>query len=98
DARPIWAGDVPGQPGQPHRPRPIRRPVGSASPAGPVGPPDPPTHRETSISTPTYDAILFASFGGPEGQDDVIPFLRNVTAGRGVRSEERRVGKGSGSR
>lgn len=31
-----------------------------------------------------FDAILLASFGGPEGQDDVIPFLRNVTAGRGV--------------
>ena len=39
------------------------------------------------MSTPTYDAILFASFGGPEGQDDVIPFLRNVTAGRGVPDE-----------
>ncbi|RRJ86967.1 ferrochelatase [Gulosibacter macacae] len=36
-------------------------------------------------SAPTsYDAILLASFGGPEGQDDVIPFLRNVTAGRGI--------------
>lgn len=34
-----------------------------------------------------YDAIMFASFGGPEGQDDVIPFLRNVTAGRGVPDE-----------
>lgn len=31
-----------------------------------------------------YDAVLLAGFGGPEGQDDVIPFLRNVTAGRGV--------------
>jgi ferrochelatase len=31
-----------------------------------------------------YDAILLASFGGPEGQDDVIPFLRNVTRGRGI--------------
>lgn len=31
-----------------------------------------------------YDAILLSSFGGPEGQDDVIPFLRNVTAGRGI--------------
>ena len=30
------------------------------------------------------DAILLAGFGGPEGQDDVIPFLRNVTRGRGV--------------
>lgn len=39
------------------------------------------------MSTPIYDAILFASFGGPEGQDDVIPFLRNVTAGRGVPDE-----------
>jgi ferrochelatase len=34
-----------------------------------------------------YDAILLASFGGPEGQDDVIPFLRNVTAGRGIPEE-----------
>ncbi|MFC4244106.1 ferrochelatase [Gryllotalpicola reticulitermitis] len=31
-----------------------------------------------------FNAILLSSFGGPEGQDDVIPFLRNVTAGRGV--------------
>ncbi|WP_396275997.1 ferrochelatase [Glutamicibacter sp.] len=34
-----------------------------------------------------YDAILLASFGGPEGQDDVIPFLRNVTGGRGIPDE-----------
>ncbi|WP_420873635.1 ferrochelatase [Nesterenkonia massiliensis] len=34
-----------------------------------------------------YDALLLASFGGPEGQDDVIPFLRNVTAGRGIPDE-----------
>jgi ferrochelatase len=34
-----------------------------------------------------YDAVLLSSFGGPEGQDDVIPFLRNVTAGRGVPDE-----------
>jgi len=33
------------------------------------------------------DAILLAGFGGPEGQDDVIPFLRNVTRGRGVPDE-----------
>jgi protoporphyrin/coproporphyrin ferrochelatase len=31
-----------------------------------------------------YDAFLLVSFGGPEGPDDVIPFLRNVTAGRNV--------------
>jgi ferrochelatase len=34
-----------------------------------------------------YDAILLTGFGGPEGQDDVIPFLRNVTAGRGIPDE-----------
>jgi ferrochelatase len=34
-----------------------------------------------------FDAILLSSFGGPEGQDDVIPFLRNVTAGRGIPDE-----------
>jgi protoporphyrin/coproporphyrin ferrochelatase len=30
------------------------------------------------------DAFLLLSFGGPEGPDDVMPFLRNVTRGRGV--------------
>jgi len=33
---------------------------------------------------PSYDALVLVSFGGPEGPDDVMPFLRNVTAGRGV--------------
>jgi ferrochelatase len=31
-----------------------------------------------------YDALIVVSFGGPEGPDDVIPFLENVTRGRGV--------------
>jgi protoporphyrin/coproporphyrin ferrochelatase len=40
------------------------------------------------VAEPTaYDAILLAGFGGPEGQDDVIPFLRNVTRGRGIPEE-----------
>ncbi|NHI16949.1 ferrochelatase [Microbacterium excoecariae] len=40
------------------------------------------------VETPTaYDAILLASFGGPEAQEDVIPFLRNVTRGRGIPDE-----------
>lgn len=34
-----------------------------------------------------YDALLLTGFGGPEGQDDVIPFLRNVTVGRGIPDE-----------
>ncbi|HEX2321932.1 MAG TPA: ferrochelatase [Streptosporangiaceae bacterium] len=32
-------------------------------------------------------AFLLVSFGGPEGPDDVMPFLRNVTAGRNVPDE-----------
>ena len=35
----------------------------------------------------SYDAILLSGFGGPEGQDDVLPFLRNVTRGRGIPDE-----------
>ncbi|KRE36870.1 ferrochelatase [Janibacter sp. Soil728] len=31
-----------------------------------------------------YDAVMVQSFGGPEGPDEVLPFLRRVTAGRGV--------------
>jgi len=36
---------------------------------------------------PAYDAFLLVSFGGPEGPDDVMPFLQNVTRGRGVPPE-----------
>ena len=35
----------------------------------------------------SYDALLWLSFGGPEGPDDVMPFLENVTRGRGVPPE-----------
>lgn len=31
-----------------------------------------------------YEALLLLSFGGPEGPDEVLPFLRNVTRGRGI--------------
>jgi ferrochelatase len=34
-----------------------------------------------------YDGILLMSFGGPEQPDDVMPFLRTVTAGRGIPDE-----------
>lgn len=36
---------------------------------------------------PPHDAILIVGFGGPEGPDDVIPFLENVLRGRGVPRE-----------
>ena len=35
----------------------------------------------------TYDALLFVSFGGPEGPEDVIPFLENVLRGKNVPRE-----------
>jgi protoporphyrin/coproporphyrin ferrochelatase len=39
----------------------------------------------TTRSAPEmYDAFVLVSFGGPEGPDDVMPFLRNVTRGRGI--------------
>jgi ferrochelatase len=34
-----------------------------------------------------YDAVLVVSFGGPEGPEDVLPFLENVTRGRNVPRE-----------
>ena len=34
-----------------------------------------------------YDAVLLLSFGGPEGPEDVMPFLENVTRGRGIPRE-----------
>jgi protoporphyrin/coproporphyrin ferrochelatase len=34
-----------------------------------------------------YDAILVTSFGGPEGPDDVMPFLENVLRGKNVPRE-----------
>ena len=37
-----------------------------------------------------YDAVLLVSFGGPEGPDDVLPFLQNVTRGRDIPEERLR--------
>jgi protoporphyrin/coproporphyrin ferrochelatase len=45
----------------------------------------PADHAEPSDAP--FDAILVVSFGGPEGPDDVMPFLENVTRGRGVPRE-----------
>src|SRR3954469_14940418 len=35
----------------------------------------------------SYDALLVVSFGGPDGPDDVLPFLENVLRGRNVPPE-----------
>lgn len=43
------------------------------------------TSHESAVSP--YDGILLVSFGGPEGPDEVMPFLERVTAGRGIPRE-----------
>lgn len=46
--------------------------------------PDSPKFAENSQQ---YDALLVLSFGGPEAIEDVLPFLENVTRGRGIPRE-----------
>ncbi len=45
--------------------------------------------RETmnAMEVRPFDALLLVSFGGPEHPEDVLPFLENVTAGRGIPRE-----------
>ena len=63
---------------------------GDRSPQTPLltgGLPAPPSPLGLDGGMPAYDAFLLVSFGGPEGPDDVMPFLENVTRGRGVPPE-----------
>ena len=55
---------------------------GKPFPPDPLGPP---CWLDGGI--PAYDAFLLVSFGGPEGPDEVMPFLENVTRGRGIPPE-----------
>ena len=41
----------------------------------------------SSFPDTRFDAMLVVSFGGPEGPDDVLPFLENVTRGRNIPRE-----------
>ena len=46
--------------------------------------------REGGLKVPgleTYDAIMLLSYGGPNGEEDVLPFMRNATRGRGIPDE-----------
>ena len=36
------------------------------------------------VHAPPVDSLLLVSFGGPEGPADVLPFMENVTRGRGI--------------
>jgi ferrochelatase len=49
--------------------------------------PKPPADGVRGSEPETFDAILVVAFGGPEGMDDVMPFLENVTRGRSVPPE-----------
>jgi ferrochelatase len=54
--------------------------------AGSASHPDQPVVLEQDPLAP-YDAVLLLSFGGPEAPDEVMPFLENVTRGRGIPTE-----------
>ncbi|WP_082092229.1 ferrochelatase [Demequina pelophila] len=69
----------------PQSPLPSPSPVATAS--SPEATPAPLAASSRVAPPATYDCILLAGFGGPEGQDDVIPYLRNVTRGRGIPDE-----------
>lgn len=51
--------------------------------------PTPATTDDPGASEP-FDALLIVGFGGPEHPDEVLPFLENVTRGRGVPRERLR--------
>ncbi|MFP3714882.1 ferrochelatase [Puerhibacterium sp. TATVAM-FAB25] len=44
----------------------------------------PTTPTTAALDVRPYDALLLYSFGGPNKPEDVVPFLRNVTAGKGI--------------
>ncbi len=45
---------------------------------------------DSRLQTYPYDALLVVSFGGPEGMEEVLPFLENVLRGRNVPPERMR--------
>lgn len=42
---------------------------------------------DSAVGSGPVDALVLLSFGGPDKPDDVIPFLENVTRGRGIPRE-----------
>jgi ferrochelatase len=57
------------------------------SPAGSAVAPSPQVPTPASTDITPYDAVILVSFGGPEAPDEVLPFLENVTRGRGIPRE-----------
>lgn len=68
--------------------------IGTATLDAPASALQSPTH-EVAPASPTpaaggldpFDALLVVSYGGPNGPDDVLPFMRNATRGRGIPDE-----------
>ena len=48
---------------------------------------DAPTDQREANRLEPYEAIVLVSFGGPERPEEVVPFLENVTRGRGIPRE-----------
>jgi protoporphyrin/coproporphyrin ferrochelatase len=78
---------------EPVEPDPVG-PGGEAGRADPAGGPEQPTAELEETVSPQhtdelepYDAVVLVSFGGPEAEDEVMPFLRRVTRGRGIPDE-----------
>lgn len=57
-----------------------------SSPANPTSP-EPMRYDPVPYDQMPYDAVLVVSFGGPEGPDEVLPFLENVLRGKNVPRE-----------
>lgn len=69
------------------KPQPSSRVVVQAGAAVPAATPEAQAGNKW-VEVPTaFDAIMLSSYGGPNGQDDVLPFLRNVTMGRNIPDE-----------
>ena len=81
-----WPSSTPATTADPPT-RPPRARGRTASPAAPVRAAWSPARAWLDGGMADYDAFLLVSFGGPEGPDDVMPFLQNVTRGRGIPPE-----------
>ena len=91
-------GPEPSPPEEPAAPatQPLPGAVPATTQAGPVSEEvlaaateplaDPGPQDELAAMAP-YDAVVLLSFGGPEAPEEVMPFLRRVTAGRGIPDE-----------
>lgn len=77
-------GTAPAQDEPELAPSAVSIPSGAAVEASPRPVEAPQLSRARAQDPQDWDAIVLSSFGGPEAQEDVIPFLRNVTRGRGI--------------